>query len=184
MKKKSSTQNLSACVYEIDSHDKIVFCNEGWESFALENGGNKVRFDLIKDRSIWDFVNDQSTIDLYRRLIAHARKGNPVKFTFRCDSPKQLRLLEMKIEVTREDRVRFTTKIEQVAPRDSDNVLFAKPGDSSEPIVVCSWCGRLNIYRQTWQEIDIAVARVKIFERETMPPLDCLKKMRGVLDQT
>jgi hypothetical protein len=188
--KKGIGQVQDTCVYEIDASDQIVSCNEGWEAFAVENGGEKLRFELIEGRSIWGFVADASTTDLYKRLIAHARKGNAIKFTFRCDSPTRLRLLEMKIAPTKPDRVRFTTKILNTAEKDSDNILFAEVGESSDPIVVCSWCGRLNIYRQTWQDIDVAVAKVKIFERSKMPPVshgictDCLKNMRGILEQT
>lgn len=187
--KKGSTQSLTTCVYEIDTSDKIVFCNGGWDAFALENGGEELRFESVKDRSLWEFVTDPSTADLYKRMIAHARKGNPIKFTFRCDSPTLFRLLEMKISLTKTNRVRFSTIPKHTKPKSGDNLLEAVPGKSSDPIVVCSWCGRLNIYRKTWQEIDVAVAKVKLFEQAELPPVshgicdECLVKMRGVLNE-
>jgi hypothetical protein len=183
-----SAERPVRCVYEIDSDDKIVFCNAGWEGFALENGGEDLRFELVKGRSIWDFLTDSSTTDLYKRLIAHARKGNRIRFTFRCDSPVQFRLLEMKMSLTRKGHVRFSTKILHVEEMTDRNPLASKSVSSPEPIVVCSWCGKLNIYRQLWQDIDVAVAKVKIFEQAELPPVshgicdDCLVVMRQVLN--
>jgi len=187
---KASTERPVNCVYEIDPDDKIVFCNAGWEAFALENGGQELRFKSVKGRPIWDFLTDSSTTDLYKRLIEHARKGNSIKFTFRCDSPTLFRLLEMNMSLTRKGHVRFSTKVLQIEARTNQNPLLSEPGKSQEPLVVCSWCGKLNIYRQIWQNIDVALAKVKIFEQAELPPVshgicdDCLLALRQVLNET
>lgn len=178
----------SSCIYEIDAEDRIVFCNSAWDAFAVENGGEQLQFERIKGRVLWDFVDGASTTDVFSRLISHVREGNSVKFKFRCDSPSMFRLLEMKMALTAKKRVRFSTRIISVGDRDSISIQTEETTLPDEPpLLVCSWCGRLKIHRQSWQQIDIAVSKIGLFEKERMPPIShgicerCLKEINSLL---
>ncbi len=185
----TSTQDRgNECVYEIDSGDRIVYCNEAWDSFAIENNGVELRFDEVKGKTLWEFVADPSTTDLYQRLIAHVRAGNVVRFNLRCDSPTLFRLLEMEISALRTDHVRFATSVMKAVPRRDPTMAFSETQSSLDPLMVCSWCGRVRVNAQQWMDVDAAVSAEKIFEREHLPPIshgicgDCLESIGGLLD--
>jgi len=178
----------NSCIYEIDTEDRIVFCNGVWDAFAVENGGEQLRFEDIKGRVLWDFLDGASTIDVYTRLISHVREGNSVKFMFRSDSPSIFRLMEMKIALTSKNRVRFSTRIKSTGDRESLSIQTEETSVPDEPpLLVCSWCGRLKIHRQSWQQIDIAVSKIGLFEKEKMPSIShgicerCLKEINSLL---
>ena len=181
-------QRGTLCVYEIDGDDKIVYCNDVWDEFAIENSGEDFRFERVKGRVLWDFVSDASTADLYRRLVAHVREGNVVRFTFRCDSSTMFRLFEMKIALAAKKRVRFSTRVKQTGDRDAIAIQTEETDAPDEPpLLVCSWCGRMKIHRQLWQELDIAVAKTGLFEKHKLPAIShgicerCLKDVNSLL---
>jgi hypothetical protein len=178
----SPPESLGLCIYEIDADDRIVFCNDEWDVFALANGGDDIVFGNINGKVLWDYVADPSSEDLYRRLVAQVRNGRTVRFRLRCDSPELFRLLEMTIFKTEAERVRFTTKIEVVEPRNAEVV-----NASGEPLVVCSWCGRVNIDNQVWRDVEIAIPQMRIFERAYPPTVshgicpDCYANITDLL---
>lgn len=188
MDDKSKTRG-AVCVYEIDADDRIVFCNDVWDIFARENDGRSLIFENIEGKLLWDFVADPSTSDLYKRLVAHVRAGGVVRFSLRCDSPSLFRLLEMKIALTKKKHVRFSTRVKKIEDRCHQSLHFSNLEVSKEPLLVCSWCGRVNIHRRTWQSVDVAVTQLKIFELSKMPPLShgicpsCLKNISSLLDK-
>lgn len=154
------------CIYEIDADDRIVFCNEVWDRFAEENSGDNVLSHQVKERNLWDFIGDSSTIYIYRRLISHVRGGNSVRFNFRCDSPSLYRLLEMKIDLTPEKRIRFSTLTVQTK--------HAGPATPNEevnevPMIACSWCGRVKTQQQSWEQLEMVVSTDHIFEKPESP---------------
>ena len=184
MMKKSSPERVDSCIYEIDADDRIVFCNEGWDAFALANGGGGITFEKIDGKVLWDFVADPSSKDLYRRLVEQVRNGRVVEFSLRCDSPEISRLLEMRIAMTETARVRFITKIKTLELRSGEGVNVA---DDQTPLLVCSWCGRINVDQEIWQDVEVAIGRLGIFER-SFPPVvshgictDCYSKITELL---
>ena len=162
----SPLESVDTCIYEIDADDRIVFCNPEWDVFALANGGDDIVCRSIEGKVLWDYVADPSSADLYRRLVAQVRNGRTVRFRLRCDSPEMFRLLEMRIYKTDAERVRFATRVKVLEPR-SGEVINAS--DTGEPLLVCSWCSRVNMDAQIWYDVEIAVTQMRIFERSNPP---------------
>jgi hypothetical protein len=183
----SPPESLGLCIYEIDGEDRIVFCNDEWDVFALANGSGDILFEDVQGNVLWDYVADPSTADLYRRLVADARNGRTVTFSLRCDSPELFRLLEMKITMTDGDRVRFATEVKSVRPRSSENINAA---EGTEPLLICSWCSRVNIDNKIWQDVELAVRQMGIFERSHPPAVshgicpDCYSNITELLQMT
>lgn len=180
----SPCESIDTCIYEIDSDDRIVFCNAEWDAFALANGGDDTVFRNIKGKVLWNFVADASSKDLYRRLVVQVRNGRTVKFSLRCDSPETFRMLEMKIYKTEADRVRFATQVKVLEPRSGETI---NASDEGEPLLICSWCGRVNIDDHIWHDVEVAIAQMRIFERSHPPAIshgicsDCYLSMAELL---
>ena len=179
------TKRGAMCVYEIDGDDRIVYCNDEWDLFAMANGGADIVSANVKATILWDHFADASTVDLYRRLVTQVREGRSVTLHFRCDSPELLRLLEMKISPLANEHVRFSTREKRVERRDA----FAFPliEETESPIIVCSWCGLVNIYNKIWQDVEIAVNKLKLFERRISVSHgicpDCYANLSNVLKE-
>ena len=180
----SSPEHADSCIYEIDANDRIVFCNDEWDRFARNNGGDDVVFQKIKGKLLWSYFGDLSSEDLYRRLVSQVRNGRQVNFSLRCDSPEVSRLLEMSIAITDLGRVRFTTRVKLLEQRKPDSLNAPETG---KPLLVCSWCGRVNVENQIWQDVDVAVGQMGIFERSYAPAVshgicpDCYRNITDIL---
>ncbi|MEO5858539.1 MAG: hypothetical protein ABIR33_06280 [Pyrinomonadaceae bacterium] len=175
------------CVWEIDSEDRIVFCDKGWDIFAAENEGDDLRFQSIEGKVIWDFIGDPSTTDLYKRMVERVRKGVVVRFDLRCDSPKLIRLLEIMIRKIPTDRVQFSSHVKRTQARGLEKGSVQDTVEFNDPLIVCSWCSRVKVDEHRWQDVDVAMGSVKVFERNEVAPLshgicgDCLAGMDGLL---
>lgn len=58
-------------VYTLDACDRIVRVNDAWTRFTLENDAPELAAEHVLRRSIWDFLDDPTTRQIYadRRTI-------------------------------------------------------------------------------------------------------------------
>lgn len=171
----------NSCVFEIDAADRIVSCSDAWDTFARENFGDGLGWDLIGGRVFWDLIEDPSEADIYRRLVAEARDGRVVKFRYRCATSGSSTLFQMTIELLGEGRIRFSTDTSKIITQEHSQ--SEDRDGSSSLLIICSWCGRLKTDGKSWQRIDLAVKRIGLFEKRPMPPVShgiCLRCLKDV----
>src|SRR5262252_7273062 len=72
--------------------------SDAWDTFAVENNAPELVATRVVGRSLWDFVHDTTTRNLYARMIAGVRVGRTYRFPLRCDAPQFRRRLEMSLE--------------------------------------------------------------------------------------
>ena len=90
----------------------------------------------------------------------------------------------MSIAITDLGRVRFTTRVKLLEQRKPDSLNAPETG---KPLLVCSWCGRVNVENQIWQDVDVAVGQMGIFERSYAPAVshgicpDCYRNITDLL---
>jgi hypothetical protein len=121
-------------------------------------------------RSLWDFISDDATKTLYRLLIERVRAGNCVKFEFRCDAPAYRRFLEMNILLLENSDIQFTTHTIRVEERPLQNLLSKNISRMEEEvIIVCSWCNKIKVDEDDWQEIEDFLKTSGLFENEILP---------------
>lgn len=158
--------------YKIDEADDIIFVSDAWSAFALANGAPELVGEKVLNRSLWNFVTDETTREVYRQMINKVRGKHSVSFDFRCDSPDTRRFLEMKITLWKDKTVRFDTRLICAEKRVRQNVFQkdARRGGSGV-IVVCSWCNKVETDDGKWREIEDAAADLKIFESENIPQM-------------
>jgi hypothetical protein len=151
-------------VYRIDWQDRITFVNDGWTKFAIENDAPELTAANVLDRSLWDFITDSTTIQLYRDLIGRVRAGRGVQFPFRCDGPRVRRFLQMEMSITRErGTLEFATTVVRHEDREAPALLAQAAAFAASTLRICSWCKQVDV-RGRWLEVEDAVRELALFD--------------------
>lgn len=157
--------------YRINGRDEIAFVDEAWDRFASTNDGAEIAASEVLGRSLWDFISDGATRQLYQQIVARVRRGGQAQFKLRCDSPSCRRHLEMTIRAVGADEVEFATRSLQAAERPPISLFARGTPRSSAVLRVCAWCNRVDVDTDTWAEVEVAVERLKLFEAGQVPQL-------------
>ncbi len=173
--------------YVINAEDQISFVDESWDRFADANDGAGLEGASILGRSLWDFIADAPTLQLYQQIVARVRQGRLTRFTLRCDAPSCRRLLEMTISARPDKAVEFQTQALRVEDRPAQPLLAPSTTCSAEILRACGWCNRINVDSDHWVEVEDATERLLLFERPKMPQLShgicetCLESMTKLM---
>jgi hypothetical protein len=173
--------------YTIDDKDNIIAVNSAWSAFATENDGMQLLPPAILGRTLWDFITDATTIQIYRHLFARVRAGiGPIKFAFRCDAPTKRRLLEMHIAKHPTGTLKCVVRSLRVEDRPA--IPSFNPATGSKALMrVCGWCKRTPDANGDWLEIEQALPRLALFQQPALPAIshgiceDCRRKMTTAL---
>lgn len=163
--------------------------NEAWDRFAAANAGRSVTSDRILQRSLWDYITDETTRELYRQILKQIREGRTVRFTLRCDSPDCRRLLQMDVGRGAGNTVEFRTRTLSEESRDPIDLPTAQQGASGELIRTCGWCKKLFV-DGAWLEIEPALQSLELFERSALPKLThgicepCYERIQSTFSKT
>jgi hypothetical protein len=176
--------------YYINSKDEIIFVNDEWSRFAIENGAPELAGESVLGTSIWQHIHDTGVEHLYRQILNRVRAGLEVLIELRCDSPHERRLLEMKVSPRENGAVEFGTR--QVwAEKYAQPQTFSRGTERREDVViVCSWCNKVEIDENNWVEVETAVSIAGLFQIEKLPVLshgmcgECFKKVADKLKDT
>ena len=161
--------NQTSVIYRINSRDEIIFVNDIWDQFAVLNKSFSVIGSKILGRPIWEFMSDLTTHNIYLEMVKKARRGEPVRFKFRCDSPDMRRLLEMQITLVENEQIQFESKTIMAEMRSFQRFFSIDTPRSEQMISVCSWCNRLNNGKDFWWEVEDAINILGIFEKDKLP---------------
>ena len=157
--------------YRIDSVDRITTVSDGWVSFAEANSGERLLPPGILGSSLWPWIVDPTTRQVYRNILTRVRKGaDAVRFQFRCDGPDRRRLLQMQITLAARDDVDFQTTLLRNQPRTEVGLMDSATPRSDALLTICGWCMRVPV-TGTWLEIEEAVPALGLFEASAMPHL-------------
>lgn len=167
----------------INGNDEIIFFDERWLRFAVLNYDCNFVEDKILRHSLWDFFHDITSEHLYRRMLNRVRNGYDVQFDFRWDSADHIRVFEMKISLQKMNEILFEVRILKEKPRLQQSSFDNELKQTDKMLIICSWCDRINIEADNWQEVEKAVKTLKLFEFHNLPQLshgmcnDCYKKV-------
>lgn len=158
-------------VYEIDSTDRIVRVNPAWSVAAAAAGVPGLQETLVVGRSLWDFVDDPTTRQLFAAMLVRARAGAPpLGFGFRCDTPAERRLMRMVIAGQPGARVSFEVTLIAVQPRPP--VALLEAGTPRRGLVrMCGWCKRIPTPAGEWLEIEDAMQVLDLLDAPPLPAL-------------
>lgn len=185
----ASAPRPQVVVYRIDESDRLCAVNDAWRHFALENGGGGALADGLLGAPLWPCIADSSARELYRRLTARARAGQPVCFRYRCDAPAFRRTFAMSIEGRADGEVVFSSELLVSEPRPTVPLLDHRSGRSSALIRVCGWCQLVAAGPEEWVPVEDAVTRLGLLETELLPAMThgicgaCEQEMMKLLDE-
>ena len=118
--------------YRLDNQDRISAVSENFDQFSRENGGPDGLSRQVLGRSLWDFVEGEDLRVFLKSILERAERGT-VCLPMRCDSPGQLRLLEM--QVTPDRQIHFL----ELKLRDRP-----MPPEEDKLVTMCSWCNTME----------------------------------------
>lgn len=179
----------SPVVYTVNAADVIIHVNEAWGTFAVANDTDALLPPAILGRTLWEFITENVTVQLYRRLLARVRGGSgPVQFAFRCDSPRTRRLLEMNIVSDQGGGVTFVVHALVLEDRVAVDLLDPYAPRGATLLRMCAWCKRIPDADGRWMEVEEALPTLEAFAGGQLPAIthgictDCEKSMMQALD--
>ena len=131
--------------------------NARWDVFARENDGESAVASEVVGRPLISFLSDATIRMLYRRMIEAAQAGRTITFRYRCDAPRERRVLEMVIRGAGRGEVDFISTIKELAQRDPIAFFDRRAARTDEHLRICSWCQKIAISPTEWVEADEAV---------------------------
>jgi hypothetical protein len=158
-------------VYHLDVADRLCYVNRCWDWFAENNDGNHLHAEYVLGTSLWDLMTEVDVCAWYGALFAHARAGNPVVLTIRCDSADRRRLLRIHLFSGGEGLVSCVCGVMAAMRRPSVRLLdrTLPPGDDT--VRLCSWCGRSEVRLGNWLEVEDAVAQLGLTPTGPLPQI-------------
>jgi hypothetical protein len=175
-------------IYRIDAQDFLCSVSDSWSEFARANFGQDVLPDKVIGVHLWDFIADGTSRELYRRLVARARRGDVVRFSYRCDAPAERRNFTLTISPAPDGGVEFRSEMTGREARPPVFWLSPDAQRSKTFLTLCSWCARVRMPDGSWAEIERAMEQHPLFKGPLAPRLThgicehCLAKMRQVVE--
>jgi len=158
--------------YRIDRDDILVCVSDNWNCFADENAGEaSITETSVVGRALDEFIEDDDTRSLYALVLDSLRGRNrPVAFRFRCDSPAERRFCELRIMPGADGSIDFESRILRTESREPVRLLQTDvQRDPDEFLKACSTCKRIAVGDDEWIEIEEAMQRLELDERERIP---------------
>ena len=139
--------------HQVDDEDTICFSNRDYDEFAVTNSSLNVASAAVLNRSLWDFIVDVPTRELYREILKRVRDGSLIRIDFRCDSPTWRRLMQMEIASGDNQTVEFRVRTKEQTGRPyqslldneaarSDEFLERAVGSNRSKFPITGWRGR------------------------------------------
>ena len=129
--------------YTLDRRDRIVEVSDGWDRFALDNGGPGACASHVVGRRLVDAITGDPTRMFMTAILMRVRvSGQPETVPYRCDSDTARRYFNMDLTPLAEDRVRVTHDLDREEPAPiSVRIRPAAPGQPAR--LRCSICCRI-----------------------------------------
>ncbi len=152
-------------VHRISDSDEIEYVNDEWRSFADENGATGLGGQVI-GRPLWPHITGLESQHIIQLLVERVRtRRDPVKLSFRRDSPTIRRFMDQEIFLLDRNRVEFRGWVVREEPRESVDVRYLATGESDSLAVMCAWCKRVRTPRG-WVEVEEAIRSLGFFAQE------------------
>ncbi|MGD8293722.1 MAG: hypothetical protein PVF37_18560 [Desulfobacterales bacterium] len=159
--------------HKVDAKGIIVSVSDNWLSFAQENfGDDSCLPENVIGTYLLDHIHDPETKHLYELILQKVRKyGRQVSFSFRCDSPDKRRFLKLSVIPQKDDLIEFRSQIIKTELRDFVELMRSDIERSEKHLRICSMCKKIAISKTEWEEAEIVIQQMRLFELEVLPQL-------------
>ena len=175
-------------VYRIDGNDKITFVNQEWDRFAAANAAESLVGEGSISNSVWNFISDETTQQIYRDMLKRIRSGRRIRFPFRCDAPDCRRRLEMNMSPLERGSIEFQVRTLALEKRPPQALLDIQQQRSSTLLRMCAWCKKVWS-DGAWLEIEEAIVQMNLLDAPSLPMLthticeECDEQMAKTIDE-
>lgn len=167
----ASQEVTSRIVYRIDSRDRLIEVDDGWRRFAEANRAWDLARDSILGRSLWDFLRDAETREIFSSLLDKVRaRQSALSFPLRCDSPDTRRYLRLTLSPIPDEGVEFISETIRTEKRSRIGLLDVTGDKTKDFVRICSWCKRVAV-PGGWTEVEFAIAILGLFDESPLPQL-------------
>jgi len=158
--------------YRVDGADRFVSVNDAWTVAAESGAGPELLPPGILGRSLWEAIGDPAAHQLYGALVGRVRAGaGPVSLVFRCDTPRQRRLLRLRMTASARQAIDFEARFLAVQDRPPVALLHRAARRSRELLRICAWCKRIPMPGGRWVEVEEALDRLDLLDAAVLPQL-------------
>jgi predicted Fe-S protein YdhL (DUF1289 family) len=156
--------------YRVDAADRLTWVDDQWLAFARENGAAGLVEPMVVGRSLWEFMQDDATRELYQEIHERIRAtGNPLVMPFRCDSPLLQRHMQLTISREPGGQLMYHSRFVRVIPQPSCALLDPNRERSDAFLSMCSCCKRSLLEPVGWLDLEDISVRLRIFEMPKIP---------------
>lgn len=179
--------DFTEITYVVAPNDHLVEVSREWTEFALKNDGAEILPEEVIGRSLWDFIADDPTRELYEAVLDHVRSGQTTDLVLRCDAPERRRLIEMIVTRLPDGNVEFKTVLLASKPRAAQRLLARSTPRNGRRVMMCSWCDLVNVDVEKWFEVEAAMEYLEIADATELPAIDpvvcpaCYTKVMEIL---
>jgi hypothetical protein len=178
-------QDFTEISYVLDGNDRLVSLCGGWLEFAVRNHGEGLTPESVAGRSLWEFIADEPTRELYEAILARVRSGTETDLILRCDAPEERRLIEMIVTREPDGMVKFRTVLLASKPRVAQRLFEKTTPRTARHVLVCSWCDKVNVDVDKWFEVEAAMEYLHLTDEVELPiiePVVCPECYAKVLE--
>jgi hypothetical protein len=177
-------------IYRIDNNNIIDLLSDNWKIFSEDNFGGDICEPInVIGSPLFDFITGLETKYLYQIILKKVRdRMRTSTFGYRCDSPEKRRFLDLSIFPLKHNAVEFWSQVVRTESRETVFLLKNDIERSDEFVRICSMCKKIAVSDTEWVEVESAIIKLKIFEKEQMPQLthglcqSCYDKVMTILD--
>jgi hypothetical protein len=166
------TTSAAACTYHLDEEFRIVSVDSAWSEFAIANGAPELLPPAPIGRSVWSYISDSTTAQLYLQIFESVRrKGVPLVFPIRCDSPALRRRLDLRVGRATQGGFEVSSAVIEISERPALRLLERQATrDPDTMLLMCSWCKNVQT-GHGWRPAEEATVLLGLFERATLPEI-------------
>lgn len=164
--------DFAEIIYVVDPNDHLVEVSREWTDFALKNDGAEIISERVIGRSLWDFITDDPTRELYEAVLEHVRPGETTDRVLRCDAPERRRLIEMIVTRRPDGNIEFMKVLLASKPRATQRLLARSTPRNGRRVMVCSWCDLVNVDVEKCFEVEAAMEYLELADTNELPVID------------
>jgi hypothetical protein len=156
----------------VDADDVLVWVDSWWLAFARENGASELTEQFVLGRSLWDFIADAGTRELYQQIHHQLRNGRQrVLLPFRCDSPTVNRHMQMTITAEADGWLFYESVLLRAETHPKLAVLDREQPRSDALLTICGNCQTALIEPSGWLDLAEVAVRLHLLESDKAPRL-------------
>ena len=164
--------SLAKYRYRVDTNDVLVWVDSWWLAFARENRAPELTEQYVLGRSLWEFVADSGTRELYQQIHRQLRAGKQrVVLPFRCDSSTVNRHMQLTITTEPDGQLSYESVLLRAETHRELPLLDRDQPRSNAFLTICSCCMTALVEPSGWLDLAEVVVRLRLLESERVPRL-------------